>query len=95
MAGLPHLKQTRSLSRSGLSQVTVTFEDGTDLYFAGNCQRAPADGPRAIARSAEAVMGPISTGLGEIFLWTVEAEEGALKADGTPYSATDLRVIQD
>ena len=40
-------------------------------------------------------MGPISTGLGEIFLWTVEAQEGALKDDGTPYTPTDLRVIQD
>lgn len=40
-------------------------------------------------------MGPISTGLGEIFLWTVEAEEGAVKEDGSPYTPTDLRVIQD
>ena len=40
-------------------------------------------------------MGPISTGLGEIFMWTVEASEGALKADGTPYTPTDLREIQD
>src|SRR3546814_13121508 len=40
-------------------------------------------------------MGPISTGLGEIYLWTVEAEEGALKPDGKPYTPTDLREIQD
>ena len=40
-------------------------------------------------------MGPISTGLGEIFLWTIEAEEGARKEDGSPYTPTDLRVIQD
>ena len=43
----------------------------------------------------ETAMGPISTGLGEIFLWTVEAKDGALKDDGTPYTPTDLRVIQD
>lgn len=96
MAGLPHLKQTRSLSRSGLSQVTVTFEDGTDLYFARQLVNERLQTAREqLPEGAEAVMGPISTGLGEIFLWTVEAEEGALKADGTPYSATDLRVIQD
>lgn len=96
MAGLPHLKQTRSLSRSGLSQVTVTFEDGTDLYFARQLVNERLQTAREqLPEGAEAVMGPISTGLGEIFLWTVEAEEGARKADGTPYSATDLRVIQD
>lgn len=96
MAGLPHLKQTRSLSRSGLSQVTVTFEDGTDLYFARQLVNERLQTAREqLPEGAEAVMGPISTGLGEIFLWTVETEEGALKADGTPYSATDLRVIQD
>ncbi|RMQ44318.1 Heavy metal efflux pump CzcA [Pseudomonas cichorii] len=96
MAGLPGLKQTRSLSRSGLSQVTVIFADGTDLFFARQLvserlQTAKEQLPEGI----DALMGPISTGLGEIFLWTVEAEDGALKEDGTPYTPTDLRVIQD
>lgn len=96
MAGLPGLQQTRSLSRSGLSQVTVIFEDGTDLFFARQLvserlQIAKDQLPEGV----DAVMGPISTGLGEIFLWTVEAEEGALKDDGTAYTPTDLRVIQD
>ncbi|MDH4562893.1 CusA/CzcA family heavy metal efflux RND transporter [Pseudomonas sp. BN411] len=96
MAGLPHLKQTRSLSRSGLSQVTVTFEDGTDLYFARQLVNERLQQARGqLPEGAEAMMGPISTGLGEIFLWTVEAEEGARKEDGSPYSPTDLRVIQD
>ncbi|QEY65663.1 CusA/CzcA family heavy metal efflux RND transporter [Metapseudomonas lalkuanensis] len=96
MAGLPHLKQTRSLSRSGLSQVTVTFEDGTDLYFARQLVNERLQQARGqLPEGAEAVMGPISTGLGEIFLWTVEAEEGARKDDGSAYSPTDLRVIQD
>ncbi len=96
MAGLPGLQQTRSLSRSGLSQVTVIFADGTDIFFARQqvnerLQVAKAQLPQGV----EAVMGPVSTGLGEIFLWTVEADDGARKEDGTPYTATDLRVIQD
>jgi cobalt-zinc-cadmium resistance protein CzcA len=96
MAGLPHLKQTRSLSRSGLSQVTVIFEDGTDLYFARQLVNERLQSAKEqLPEGVEAAMGPISTGLGEIFLWTVEAKEGALKEDGTPYTPTDLRVIQD
>jgi cobalt-zinc-cadmium resistance protein CzcA len=96
MAGLPHLQQTRSLSRSGFSQVTVIFEDGTDLYFARQMVNERLQGARnQLPDSAEAMMGPISTGLGEIFLWTVEADEQARKEDGTPYTPTDLRVIQD
>ncbi|WP_449434687.1 CusA/CzcA family heavy metal efflux RND transporter [Pseudomonas putida] len=96
MAGLPGLQQTRSLSRSGLSQVTVIFEDGIDIFFARQLvnerlQVAKAQLPEGI----EPLMGPVSTGLGEIFLWTVEAQEGAVKEDGAPYTPTDLRVIQD
>ncbi|MHB2243087.1 CusA/CzcA family heavy metal efflux RND transporter [Pseudomonas monsensis] len=96
MAGLPALEQTRSLSRSGLSQVTVIFKDGTDLFFARQLVNERLQIAREqLPEGAEAVMGPISTGLGEIFLWTVEAKDGALKDDGTPYTPTDLRVIQD
>jgi len=96
MAGLPGLKQTRSLSRSGLSQVTVIFEDGTDIFFARQLVNERLQVAKSqLPQGVEAVMGPISTGLGEIFLWTVEAEDGAVKEDGTPYTPTDLRVIQD
>ncbi|SNY24673.1 cobalt-zinc-cadmium resistance protein CzcA [Pseudomonas sp. LAMO17WK12:I6] len=96
MAGLPALEQTRSLSRSGLSQVTVIFRDGTDLFFARQLVNERLQiAKEQLPEGAEAVMGPISTGLGEIFLWTVEAQEGALKDDGTAYTPTDLRVIQD
>ncbi|UCJ18886.1 CusA/CzcA family heavy metal efflux RND transporter [Pseudomonas sp. MM211] len=96
MAGLPQLIQTRSLSRSGFSQVTVIFEDGTDLYFARQLVNERLQMARAqLPVNAETAMGPISTGLGEIFLWTVEAQPGATKEDGTAYTATDLRVIQD
>lgn len=96
MAGLPNLEQTRSLSRYGLSQVTVIFKDGTDIYFARQMvneriQEAQQNLPSGIAPA----MGPISTGLGEIYLWTVEAKEGAKKADGSAYTPTDLREIQD
>jgi cobalt-zinc-cadmium resistance protein CzcA len=96
MAGLPHLEQTRSLSRYGLSQITVIFQDGTDVYFARQLvnqriQEAKDKLPAGITPA----MGPISTGLGEIYLWTVEAKEGVKKPDGSPYTATDLREIQD
>lgn len=96
MSGLPNLEQTRSLSRYGLSQITVIFKDGTDIYFARQLvnqriQEAKSQLPAGI----DPAMGPISTGLGEIYLWTVEADEGAKKQDGTPYTPTDLREIQD
>ena len=96
LAGLPRLEQTRSLSRYGLSQITVVFKDGTDLYFARQLvserlQEARGKLPAGITPA----LGPISTGLGEIYLWTVEAKPGARKADGTPYTPTDLREIQD
>jgi cobalt-zinc-cadmium resistance protein CzcA len=96
MAGLPGLQQTRSLSRYGLSQVTVIFKDGTDIYFARQLVNERIQSAReGMPRGISPVIGPISTGLGEIYLWTVEAEEGAKKADGKPYSPTDLREIQD
>lgn len=96
MAGLPKLEQTRSISRYGLSQVTVIFEEGTDIFFARQLvseriQQAKEKLPDGILPE----MGPTSTGLGEIFMWTVEAKEGALKPDKTPYTPMDLREVQD
>lgn len=96
MSGLPNLEETRSLSRYGLSQVTVIFKDGTDIYFARQLvneriQEAKGNLPPGI----EPMMGPIATGLGEIFMWTVEAKEGAKKPDGKNYTLSDLRTIQD
>ncbi|VVD66009.1 cation transporter [Pandoraea capi] len=96
MSGLPGLEQTRSISRYGLSQVTVIFKDGTDIYFARqlvNERIAQAKGKLPDGINPE--MGPISTGLGEIFLWTVEATPQARKPDNTPYTSADLREIQD
>lgn len=96
MAGLPGLEQTRSLSRYGLSQVTVIFKDGTDIYFARQLVNERIQSARdQLPAGISPVIGPISTGLGEIYLWTVEAKEGARKPDGTPYTPTDLREIQD
>lgn len=96
MAGLPGLEQTRSLSRYGLSQVTVIFEEGTDIYFARQLVNERIGQARAqLPAGVTPEMGPISTGLGEIYMWTVEAKPGAKKADGSAYTPTDLREIQD
>lgn len=96
LAGLPRLDYTRSLSRYGLSQVTVVFEDGTDIYFARQqvaerLQQARSQLPDGL----EPELGPVATGLGEIFMYTVEAEPGALREDGQPWTPTDLRTLQD
>ncbi|WP_253462181.1 efflux RND transporter permease subunit [Pseudoxanthomonas mexicana] len=96
LAGLPGLDYTRSISRYGLSQVTVVFEDGTDLYFARQqvaerLQQVKSQLPDGL----EPEMGPIATGMGEIFMYTVEADAKARKADGAPFTATDLRTLQD
>jgi cobalt-zinc-cadmium resistance protein CzcA len=96
MAGLPGLQQTRSLSRYGLSQVTVIFNDGTDIYFARQLVNERIQAARdQLPAGVTPTIGPISTGLGEIYLWTVEAKDGARKPDGNPYTPTDLREIQD
>ncbi|MDO9476789.1 MAG: efflux RND transporter permease subunit, partial [Pseudohongiella sp.] len=96
MSGMPGLSYTRSVSRYGLSQVTAVFEDGTDIYFA----RQQVSERIAAARSdlpegLEPAMGPIATGLGEIFMFTVNAEPGATNADGSPVTPTDLRSVHD
>ena len=96
MAGLPHLEQTRSLSRYGLSQVTVIFKDGTDIYFARQLvNQRIQEAKEKLPSGVSPAMGPIASGLGEIYMWTVESKPGALKPDGSPYSPTDLREIQD
>jgi len=96
LAGIPKLSYTRSLSRYGLSQVTVVFEEGTDLYFARNLINERLGAIKStLPPGLEPEMGPITTGLGEIFMYTVEALPGATQADGSPYDATALREIQD
>lgn len=94
--GLPNLSYTRSLSRYGLSQVTVVFEEGTDIYFARNLINTRLGAIKNVLPSGiEPEMGPISTGLGEIFMYTVRAVGGATQKNGKPYDATALREIQD
>lgn len=96
LAGLPRLAYTRSLSRYGLSQVTVVFEEGTDIYFArARINEQLGSIRNQLPQGLEPAMGPIATGLGEIFMYTVEAKPGALQADGSPYDAIALREIQD
>ena len=96
LAGLAKLDYTRSISRYGLSQVTVVFEDGTDIYFARQQVAERLQQVRSqLPDNLEPELGPVATGLGEIFMYTVEAKEGARKPDGTEWSPTDLRTLQD
>lgn len=96
MAGLPGLSYTRSLSRYGLSQVTVIFADGTDIYFARQqVSERLANTRSALPAGLEPELGPIATGLGEIFMFTVDAEPGATNADGSAVTPTDLRTVHD
>lgn len=96
MAGIPRLSYTRSLSRYGLSQITVVFAAGTDIYFARQqvAERMNA-AASALPASLQPTLGPIATGLGEIFMFTVDAEPGAVNADGTPVTPTELRSVHD
>lgn len=96
LAGLPGMEYTRSVSRAGLSQVTVVFNDGTDIYFARQLVNERLQGVRdSLPPQVEAAMGPIATGLGEIFMYTLEAKPGAVKEDGSRYTAEDLRTLHD
>ena len=97
MGGIPGVQYTRSLSRYGLSQVTVVFEDGTNIYFARQLinerlSEAKAALPESVG---EPTMGPIATGLGEIYMYSVEPKPGAVRADGEPFTPADLKTVQD
>ncbi|MFN9542160.1 MAG: efflux RND transporter permease subunit, partial [Alphaproteobacteria bacterium] len=96
IAGLPGLSYTRSISRYGLSQVTVVFKDGTDIYFARQLVNERLQGARGqLPPGLEPELGPIATGLGEIFMYTLEPKPGARKKDGTEWTPMDLRTVQD
>lgn len=91
MFGLPNLEEIRSISKFGLSQVTVVFEEGTDIYFARQqvqerLQQAREEIPAGYGTPE---MGPISTGLGEVFQYSIEADSGS------GIDATELRTLQD
>ncbi|MDP2258578.1 MAG: CusA/CzcA family heavy metal efflux RND transporter [Caulobacter sp.] len=96
IAGVPGLQYTRSVSRYGLSQVTVVFEDGTDIYFARQLVNERLQAARGqLPDGLTPELGPIATGLGEIFMYTVEADRGARRPDGELYTPEDLRTLQE
>ncbi|MGO3928350.1 CusA/CzcA family heavy metal efflux RND transporter [Rhodopseudomonas pseudopalustris] len=96
MGGLPKLDYSRSLSRYGLSQVTVVFQEGTDIYFARQLVNERIQQVKdQLPSGVEVAMGPISTGLGEIYMYSVEAKPGATAPGGGDYTPSDLRTVQD
>ena len=88
MSGLPKIAQVRSISKTGLSVVTVVFDDDVDVYFARNLvlERLQVAKERIPAGLAEPLIGPVTTGLGQIYRYTVE---------GDGVSAQDLRSVND
>ena len=98
ISGLPRLEQLRSISKFGLSQVVVVFEDGTDIYFARqliNERLSTVELPEGIERPE---MGPVSTGLGEVFHYLVKWEGvnvSALSESQRIDKLTELRTIHD
>jgi heavy metal efflux system protein len=89
LAGMPGLQSTRSISRNGFAQVTAVFEDSTDIYFARQqVAERLSEARESLPPGVEPRVGPVTTGLGEVFMWTVEFEHpegrGAPRADGKP-----------
>ncbi|AZS21787.1 efflux RND transporter permease subunit [Caulobacter sp. FWC26] len=89
MAGIPGLESTRSISRNGFSQVTIVFKEKTDIYFARQQVAERLTQVRqSLPAGAEPAMGPISSGLGEVLMWTVAFEhpggKGAKVTEGSP-----------
>ena len=99
MAGLPQLDYTRSVSRYGLSQVTVVFKDGTDIYLARQLvNERLGEAKERLPDGIEPAMGPIATGLGEIFMYTVSnknTDGNDSSANNNTHNAMSLRTIQD
>lgn len=89
LAGIPGLQSTRSLSRNGFAQITAVFEDDVNIYFARQqVSERLGEAKESLPPGVEPIMGPIATGLGEIYMYTVEYEhprgEGAEVTDGAP-----------
>src|SRR3974377_799254 len=94
MAGLPRLDYTRSLSRYGLSQIVVILKDGTDIYFARQLVNERIQAVKdQLPSGAGTEMGPIATGLGEIYHFVLEAKPDARKPDGGGYRPTHLATM--
>jgi cobalt-zinc-cadmium resistance protein CzcA len=96
LASIPKLDYTRSLSRYGLSQVTVVFEEDTDIYFARQLINERLQQIKdALPEGLNPEMGPIATGLGEIFMYIVEVDPKIKKKDGSAYTTMDLLTLQE
>lgn len=92
LANIPRLEQRRSISRSGLSVITLVFDDGADIYWArSQVSQMLGEAVKDLPKNTDTEMGPIATGLGEIYHYTVRAKKGY----ESKYSLTDLRTIQD
>lgn len=92
LANIPRLEERRSISRSGLSVITLVFDDNADIYWArSQVDQMLNDVVKDLPKNADTEMGPIATGLGEIYHYTVRAKKGY----ENKYSLTDLRTIQD
>ncbi len=91
MSGIPNVEEIRSVSKFGISNVTIVFEESTDIYFARQLvlERLSQAREQIPSNIGSPEMGPIATGLGEIYQYEVKAEKGS------NYSATDLRTIHD
>ncbi len=92
LANIPRLEQRRSISRSGLSVITLVFDDNADIYWArSQVSQMLSEAVKDLPKNTDTEMGPIATGLGEIYHYTVRAKKGY----ENKYSLTDLRTMQD
>lgn len=92
LANIPRLQERRSISRSGLSVITLVFDDDADIYWArSQVSQMLEQVTKNLPKNTNTEMGPIATGLGEIYHYTIRAEKGYEKK----YSLTQLRTIQD
>src|SRR5882757_2143533 len=94
LAGAPGLENTRSLSRNGFSQITAVFSEATDIYFARQQVGERLTEVRArLPQGIEPRIGPTSTGLSEIYMWTIRFSGEPAQADGTPGLQSDGRFL--
>ena len=92
LANIPRIQERRSISRSGLSVITLVFDDAADIYWArSQVSQVVEQLEKELPKNTETEMGPIATGLGEIYHYTIRAKEGCEHK----YSLTQLRTMQD
>ena len=92
LANIPRIQERRSISRSGLSVITLVFDDAADIYWArSQVSQVVEQLEKELPKNTETEMGPIATGLGEIYHYTIRAKKGYEHK----YSLTQLRTMQD